>query len=153
MSYPPAEKVSLASFADVLIEIPAHWLDITDTLPEGTPPTLAVENGIGALQFSVGLYASGPAPKMNRKSLERFLYHLEDARGVERQMNARDWGNAFVFGITCDYTLKDSFVRVWYCSNGPNVALVTFFTHPITTPSLYAELLEADAIACSLRFK
>lgn len=153
MSYPPTNKVTLASFANVFIEIPNHWKDITDTLPEGAPPTLAAENGVGALQLSGGDYRGGVLPDINQRSLKRLLYYFEDAQGFERQMKVEDWKTTFVFGITSDYQLADGFVRVWYCSDGKNVALLTFYTDPITTPALNAELEEVDAIARSLKFK
>lgn len=153
MSHSPVDNLSLVVFSDVLIEVPSHWRDITETLPRGTPPTLASESGNGALQFSVGLYRGGVVPVIDQQSLRRLLYHFEDTQGFERQMHVQDWKTTFVFGITCDYRFEDSFVRVWYCSDGANVALLTFLTDPITVPALNAELEEVDAIARSLRFK
>ncbi|MES2505815.1 MAG: hypothetical protein V4599_03875 [Verrucomicrobiota bacterium] len=114
---------------------------------------MAVEDGIGALQFSVGLYVEGQTPDISQKTLEHLLYHFEDAQGFERHQNALTWQSNFVFGITCDYVDQEGFVRVWHCSNGADITMITFVVDSLTTPEAVIELDQADHIVKSLKFK
>jgi len=50
-------------FDNFAVTAPRGWSDITDTIDADSPPrTLAHSDGVGALQFSVALYQSGPIP-------------------------------------------------------------------------------------------
>jgi len=61
------------AFADVRISLLEGWVDVTDDLPEGTPPTLAKPEGVGALQFSVAKYRAGAKPNVSEDDLEALL--------------------------------------------------------------------------------
>ena len=141
-------------FANVWLSLPGErWRDITDTLPTGSPPTLAWEKGIGALQFSVGLYSGGPRPNIDTKALERLLYYFEEAQGFERISQANPWQNDRILGLSCDYSNDSQSIRVWYCTDGGNIAFITFVTGQISAEVQNQELFEADLIVRSLRFK
>ena len=49
-------------FADLSLKLSEGWYDITHDLPDGSPCTLAKDDGVGALQFSVARYSGGPRP-------------------------------------------------------------------------------------------
>ncbi|MDZ4289278.1 MAG: hypothetical protein U0984_15035 [Prosthecobacter sp.] len=146
-------KGARVTFANVGLLLPAQWVNITDTLPEGSPPTLAVETGFGALQFSVANYVSGADPTIDGKALEHLLYQFEDSHDFNRSASPVTWGNGSVFGLFCDYPQDDQFIRVWYCSDGRNTAFVTYVADPLaSSDSIRQELTEADSIVRSLQF-
>lgn len=61
------------TFADVLIELPADWVDVGEDMTEGAPPTLAKVDGVGALQFSVARFQSGANPDVHADDLDALL--------------------------------------------------------------------------------
>jgi len=139
-------------FAGVLLELEGDWRDITDTLPAGTPPTLALENGIGALQFSVALYNKGKPPDMQNSHLERFLYFFEDAQSFERKSKTIQFEGKDTFGLSCEYDLPSSFIIVWYVSDGMNLAFLTYTSVNDQSEAFQCELGQATAIAESVQF-
>lgn len=60
----------LCTFAGVRIALPNGWVDTSDDMPKGIPPTLAKPEGVGALQFSVGRYLSGADPQVSLDDLD-----------------------------------------------------------------------------------
>jgi hypothetical protein len=57
------------SFANVFLYLPWGWIDVTDDLPAGSPPTLSRgEKAVGALQFSTALYVTGARPPVGYPS-------------------------------------------------------------------------------------
>ncbi|MCB1275365.1 hypothetical protein [Prosthecobacter sp.] len=139
-------------FAGVLLKLEGDWRDITDTLPAGTPPTLALEDGIGALQFTVGHYQSGETPGIGLKALERLLYHFEDAQNLERETEASAFRTGLCFGISCEYNPPTGFIRVWYVTDGKNIAFVTYTSEDDRSQAFAIELKQASSIATSVEF-
>jgi hypothetical protein len=139
-------------FAGILLELEGDWRDITDTLPAGAPPTLALEKGIGALQFSVAKYSEGKPPHIQISHLERFLYYFEDAQGFERNCKATQFDGKDTFGISCEYDLPSSFIRVWYVSDGMNLAFLTYTSTNDQSEVFQSELRQATVIAESVQF-
>lgn len=137
-------------FAGVNLYLPDQWVEITDTLPSGTPPTLAREDGYGALQFTIGIHESGKVPHFTRLELERLLYHFEDGHDFERQQKVVEFADGSSFGISCDYDREAEFVRVWYVTNGKEIAFITYLNSKMTLSD--EELGEATAIAESVEF-
>jgi hypothetical protein len=144
------------TFEDLSLHAPQRWRDITDTLAPGTPPTLALEDGIGALQISVGLYMAGKDPHIDAKTLERLLYEFEDTHGFPRVTPAAAWQGEsnHIFGITCNYPSESEFIRIWYASDSRNIAFLTYVAAPLgRNDFIDDELEEAHGIACSLSFE
>lgn len=139
-------------FAGVLLELEGDWRDITDTLPAGAPPTLALEEGIGALQFTVGRYQSGKIPDIGMKALERLLYHFEDAQDLERENEANAFRTDLCLGISCEYNRPTGFIRVWYLTDGKNIAFVPYTSEDDGSEAFAIELEQASSIAKSLEF-
>ena len=140
----------LCTFADVRISLPNDWVDVSDDMPEGTPPTLAKPEGVGALQFSVGRYRSGANPQVSPDDLEALLKEFADTRSlgvaadVERGKSASHYvGGSFLHG--------DDLVRAWYLTNGSDVALVTYVVAAASGDAA-AELADAGAIVRSIDF-
>jgi hypothetical protein len=147
-------KFDQVVFAGLFVSLPPGWLDVTDTLPNEAPPTLAKEFGYGALQFSVARYSSGDDPCIDMLTLEQLIYQFEDNQDLERKMPLITWRTRSAFGVATDYLKSDEFIRVWYCSDGWNLAFVTYtVAHAESLIIASCELLEADRIVRSIQFE
>lgn len=140
----------LCTFADVRIYLPNGWVDVSDEMPEGTPPTLAKPEGVGALQFSMGRYRSGAHPQVSPNDLDAPLKEFADTRSlglaadVERGKSASHYvGASFLNG--------DDLIRAWYLTNGCDVALVTYVVAAASGDAA-AELADAGTIVRSIDF-
>lgn len=140
----------ICAFANVRISLPTGWFDISDDLPEETPPTLAKQDGVGALQFSVAKYSSGPRPEINPANLDELLEEfaktqmLGAAADVERGQSTSHY-------VGASFSRGGDLVRVWYASNGTDVTLVNFVAEAGRSDAA-VELAEAGAIVRSIDF-
>ncbi|MDQ0586388.1 hypothetical protein [Variovorax paradoxus] len=140
----------LCTFADVRISLPNGWVDISEDMPGGAPPTLAKPEGVGAMQFSVGRYRSGANPQVTPDDLDALLKEFADTRSlsvaadVERGKSTSHYvGGSFLQG--------DDLIRVWYLTNGSDVALVTYVA-AAASGDVAAELADASTIVRSIDF-
>ncbi|HBJ85974.1 MAG TPA: hypothetical protein DDZ88_19325 [Verrucomicrobiales bacterium] len=140
------------SFAGVQLDLESDWCDITDTLPVGTTPTLALEGGIGALQFSIAQYSRGKPTNIERVHLEQLLYYFEDAQDLGRVHEVIQFHGDGTFGISCDYDQPSEFIRVWYVTDGMSIAFVTYTSTNDQSEAFQSELGQATAIAESVQF-
>lgn len=144
--------MSRVSFSGVSLDLPPQWFDVSDDLPAGSPPTLSKgAAAVGALQFSIGRYKSGPVPSIGLPELGRMLHEFFGAKNLGAPIDVRSWNEGAV-GTSGDHRTDDEFIRVWYISEGSNIALITFTCMEANSPSLTEELGEADRIARSVRF-
>jgi hypothetical protein len=140
-----------AQLAGLTLTLPEGWLDITDDLPEGSPPTLAKTNGIGALQFSVARHQSGRGPCIQEHDLKSLLqkfsetHNLGAATGV--RANSQSEGTC---SLVADFRSEDEAIRAWYVSNGSDLVFATYTTQLIRDEHLSSELLESSAIVASI---
>jgi hypothetical protein len=107
------------------IELAPGWFDVTDELSgENVPLTFTRPDGSGALQFSIASYRSGPIPDPGIDSLLTLLRDFAQSRelGV-----ATDVCTEFApLHLAAGSFHTDSFIRVWYLSDGRSFALATF---------------------------
>ena len=131
------------------LDLAPDWCDVTDDLPgENVPFTLGREQGSGALQFSTGIYHSGRVPDPSPEDLRRLLLDFA---------SSRDLGDPSDLQIT-DAPVRlaaatfrpDSFVRVWYISDGRSIALVTLTCESTPEPS---ELTDCEQMLRSVHFE
>ncbi len=127
-------------------ELPPGWCHITE---DSAAPvlTLARKDGVGALQFSVALYAGGERPAGTVGELQSLLDRFADCRALGPMSNAlMDHGPPAVAAGT--FEGADDLLRVWYVSTGGDFAFVTY----TCTCELFrrAELAEAEAIVRSI---
>lgn len=109
------------------ITAPTAWLDITDGIGEGNHPfTLARSDGIGAIQFSIAEYRSGKDPGISLDGLRNLLADFAESRELGRGYDFTSEGNSLLLTAAASFNFEDRFFRVWYCSDGRNVALVTY---------------------------
>lgn len=109
--------------------------------------------GVGALQFSVGKYVSGPLPDVGETQLRGFLTDFGARRGLRISGVSTGLGrNRFIVGT---HEAGGELIRVWYVTNGRDLALVTYVARDDGDDSrrlVLAELEDADGIVRSTDF-
>lgn len=141
------EKIT---FAGLQMALPEGWCDITDDQP-GSAPTLAREDGVGAIQFTTAWYKAGARPDFSEPVLRRLLAKLsEGGRGPPG--NVREWREAYSY-LAGDFSWDGWFMRAWYVSNGTDLAFVTYTVEAPLGSVATAELRDADALVESLSFE
>ena len=131
--------------------IPDGWSDVTDDLPAGTPCTLARPDGIGALQFSRAHYRGGVVPEITVEDLESLLEAFAKSRGLAAPVIKRGMGrHAFVW---CDLHSGGELVRVWYVSDGRDVAMVSYVAEVLEGVQLAREIQDATDILMSVELQ
>jgi hypothetical protein len=113
----------------IAIDLRPDWCDITDDLDdENVPFTLAREEGYGALQFSIATYKAGPLPDASTDTLLKFLQEFEQSRELGPAADVCTETHPLRLAAGSFHT--QSFIRVWYLSDGRNFAFVTFTCNP-----------------------
>jgi hypothetical protein len=137
-------------FEGFAVQAPEHWLDITEAVEGESPPiTLAVEDGLGALQFSVAIYKTGPRPNSTSQTLREMLGEFAKGQNLGTPMDivANESPRP---AVTAHFAWDDSYLRVWYASENGNFV---FATYTVDKGSAFAnELQEAEEIVRSLKF-
>jgi hypothetical protein len=122
----PAEAMPRTEFPNFSVDLPPDWGDTTpDVEPGDRPATITRHHGVGALQFSIGLYQSGPRPPGDAKQLQEFLDSFAKSHGwtTPSEMVRETSPRALV---AASFHPGDDFVRVWYVSEHGNFAYVTY---------------------------
>ncbi|VTU42670.1 MULTISPECIES: hypothetical protein [unclassified Variovorax] len=140
----------LCTFAGVRIALPNGWVDISDDMPEGTPPTLAKPEGVGALQFSVGRYLSGANPQVSPDDLDAMLKEFADTRSLGVAANV-ERGKSASHYVGGSFLHAGDVIRAWYLTNGSDVALVTYVA-AAESGDAAGELADAGTIVRSVDF-
>jgi hypothetical protein len=137
------------SFADFRVNVPNGWDDVTDSLEGEDPPfTLARDDGFGALQFSLALYAGGKLPIPSTDDLLQMLETFAATQGLgELSSVVIESGPLLLAAATS--LLDDSFIRAWQVSDGQNFALITYVCEPGHEDH---EVADCEQIVRSLRF-
>jgi hypothetical protein len=128
------------------------WLDITDEIAPGSPPTLARgPNGNGALQFTIARYKEGPLPNFTTQALLDLLKKFGKAKEFQNKKNlgVETLRNTIV---SADFTIGNDLVRAYYVSDGKNLCLATYLCDQ-NLAGIPQELKEADQIVGSMEFE
>jgi hypothetical protein len=115
------------SIGGLLLAVPEGWDDITSSLESrNSPLTIAdPDSGVGALQFSPAIYKAGALPDVTSQDLSELLREFAANRGLESPFDRTAYsGDTFVVGES--FHSGTDLIRVWYCSDGKNVVLVTY---------------------------
>jgi hypothetical protein len=139
-------RVTFDKFA---VRVPSGWNDITPMVEADDPPyTLAHEDGVGALQFSVALYESGPIPDPTPAVLKEMVEEFGRKRGLGEPSavicetgQLRLAAGSFAWG--------EDFLRVWQVSDGRSFA---FITYTCAVESARMELASCERIVRSIVF-
>jgi hypothetical protein len=139
------------AFPQFTVQTPEAWFDVTEemrTEDPGAPATLAIEEGHGAVQFSLAeLPADTPAPSMEqlRKMLKEFATGHQ--LGSPNNLLTEETPRPLLAG---NFAWDDDFLRVWYVAEPGKLAFITY-TCERNTP-FAVELAEVEQIVRSLKF-
>ena len=133
----------------LVITAVSGWLDIShDIEAENVPFTLAKNDGVGALQFSVASYKGGVNPEITLEHLRALLTDFALSRELGKGFDFHACGKPH---LICgqSHNSGSEFVRVWYCTNGQDVVLVTYVCEKGLQTS---ELLDCEKMVSDLEF-
>lgn len=137
-------------FGKLQITTSDDWLNITHEIEQRDPPfSLARLKGIGAIQFSAAEYQGGKRPEISVHVLTKLLVDFAQSRELGRGFDAYRRERA-PFISAASFESDEAFWRVCYCSDGQNVALVTYNCE---RGQERAELSDCEAIVCNLKFE
>jgi len=139
-----------ADYSNFSVDLPPGWGDITADVEADDPPaTVARGDGVGALQFSIGVYESGPRPRGDVGELQALLDEFAESQGWTSPSNTtRESAPRGL--VAASFKWDDDFVRVWYLGDEGNVALVTYTCAAGDVSR--RELAEAEQIVRSIIF-
>ena len=141
-------------FADVTIDLPDNWADMTEDLPEGSPYTLSrAFDGLGVLQFSVAYYKGGVEPDFDSDALESLLNEFFLAKGFGKPLGLVRWHDDAVMGLGAHCFLDEEYFRIWYVTDGMNIAFLTYTSLQAENQLTMEEANEAEDIVKSIRFE
>jgi hypothetical protein len=144
--------IATVCFANCVLRLPDGWVDVTDELPPGSPPSLAKTHGHGVLQFSVATYSAGKKPGVSSKDLETMLHEFAQDKGLGAPQDMSIQHNG-VASVSADFQGQNELIRAWYVSDGVDVALVTYTTQTVDDVKETGELDEANSIVDSIKFR
>lgn len=138
------------TYSSFSIEVPDNWDDITDELDDDSPITLAEPTcGVGALQISVAVHTSGQRPNISCRDLVEMLNAFGDSGAHTRrtEIATATMPNSRAVATFSD---EDSYIRVWYLSDGDRIAFVTYTA---AVDDFDGEVETAEAILNSFAFR
>ena len=139
-------------FAGLKLELHNGWIDVTDDLQENAPYTLGLSiDALGALQFSVARYKEGKHPEISFGKLQELLTSFFLQNKFEEASERVDWFDGVTY-VRGDHVDGNVLFRIWYVTDGKNIALVTYTTEQRNDPNLDPELKQAEEIVRSIRF-
>lgn len=139
------------TFCGLTATLPDGWLDVTSDLPDGAPTTLARARGVGALQFTVAKYHAGTSPNIAERDLQRLLDDFAKSRNLGSSLGARHGLGLHPY-VCDDFQLENERVRVYYLTNGKDLALITYVSQTPNSSETTEELTETMHIVESIDF-
>lgn len=132
----------------ITLDISNHWADMSE---EGGPWTLVrqTEDATGALQISVALFESGREPGVTVEHLDEMLRESAATHRLGEMFDGCKSEGQLLIAAGSFHSEDAFFFRVWYASDGRNIAFVTFTTR---TGSENNELKDCEAMVASIEF-
>lgn len=115
-------------FGEAQLTIPNTWAEITDEV-EGTEPPFTLadsEEGVGALQFSFGLFKDGLAPNPSEQDLRDMVLRFSEERDLGDAFDDSSFSTESLVGAGMSFHSEEDFIRVWYVSDRRSFAMVTY---------------------------
>lgn len=131
------------------IDAPDVWLDTTNYDRDEEPTTLAKQDGVGALQFSIARYSGGRVPNPSSEDLLEMALQFGKSHGFGAAFNLTSQTGPLSVAAA-SYRDSGDFIRVWYVSDGFSFAFVTYICLPGSESS---ELADYEAIVRSIQFR
>ena len=141
----------IVQFHGITFDAPDGWQDVTESLPEGSPPTISKASGASAVQFSIAKYRAGKKPNINPDDLRSFMIDFCKNNSIDLlNIFAKTHNGIMVSGISSESS--DEIINAWYLSNGRDVVFVTYVGISKNASILTEELGEAKEIVSSISF-
>jgi hypothetical protein len=141
---------SMTQFAGLSFDLPPGWVDVSNDLPPGFPPTLARESGVGAVQFSVSHGEGGSEPMIDAADLEDMLREFCEQNDVS--LNSESITAAVRYAVGGVSRSDDAVIGIWYLSDGQSVAMVSYFADAPDAEAADQELADAEAMVRTAGF-
>jgi hypothetical protein len=143
-------KTSTHEFGGISVVAPHPWIDTTDDVKvDDAPFTLAKQSiGIGALQFSIAHYREGEEPNIIVSDLKKLLADFADNKNLGDGFDKNVYENRLSI-VGASYHFGSDLIRIWYCSDETNVALITYVCD---WEKRGEEVKECEDIVKSVRF-
>jgi hypothetical protein len=108
------------------VSVPAGWYDVTDQVDaEDKPYTLTRPDGVGALQFTVGLYRRGKQPQLSSADLLENVEGFGRSQGFSEPFDQTTEDSTLTLAAASFHS-RDDFIRVWHVTDGRNLATITY---------------------------
>lgn len=128
---------------------PEGWADVTESLEiENSPITLALPDGVGALQLSISRYVQGEKPTPSLDVLVDMLREFATSNGFGAPANVSTQSGKISIAAG-SFSADGDFVRAWYLSDGLDFAMATYVCE---IGSEFSELETCEQIVSSLEF-
>jgi hypothetical protein len=136
------------AFPQFRVQAPDHWFDVTNELEGDEPPaTLAADEGLGALQFSVAELPPSKSPDTSVADLRALLkefaqgHDLGDAQNVTAISDPRPL-------LSANFRWDGDFLKVWYLADQGRIVFATYTCDP--AEAFAEELSEAEQVVRSV---
>lgn len=137
-------------FSSFSFDIPDDWGDITPDDDPMHPFTIALDEGVGVIQFSLAEWKSGEFPTIADGQLRSMFEKYCEAQQLVTEASAFRKGR--ILGVGGRGSLEGDLVGAWYISDGANVALVTYLGGQPGTALTEAEFKVAERMVESADF-
>lgn len=141
----------IVGFHGLKFDLPEGWTDITDDLPDGSPPSLARTHGAGSIQFSFAVYRSGERPEVKMPDL-RFLLADFFNKNQLSPNSIHEHIASSVFYVNGISRSGGEFISARYASNGSDILLATYVCQSPENAEMENDLKGFDSIMESLEF-
>src|SRR5687768_3367390 len=114
------------AFPQFRVQAPDHWFDVTNEVEGDAPPaTLAAEEGLGALQFSVAELPVEKAQSMSATDLRALLAEFAKGHGLKTPQNVVDQSQPRPL-LSANFAWEGDFLKVWYLADQGRLVFVTY---------------------------
>ena len=140
----------LVEFYGLRFQVPQGWTDITEDLPEGSPPSLARPTGVGVLQFSIAKYRDGNDPNITTDVLRSFVEDFFKKNHVACE-NITEYRNGLISveGISSS---GGEMLLARYFSNGNDVVLATYVSSEVESNEIESDMAGVETVLNSMEF-
>ena len=107
------------------VDLPENWEDVSEELGDEDLVTFAQLDGKGALQVSLAVYRAGGLPKIGHLDLEELRDDFARRQGLGSPIDTST-AETDLLVAEASYHSDSDLVRVWYVTDGANVALLTY---------------------------
>jgi hypothetical protein len=138
------------TFGGLTVTAPPPWKDVTHEMGAPAPPFTLADTSVdvGVLQFSVARYVGGQIPDPSAADLLAMAEELGAAHRLGEPFGHRVQGGK-MRRATVSYHDGDDFIRVWYVSDGRDIAKVTYVA---PWERRDQQTADCDAIVASIGF-